>query len=234
MSPESQALDPYRSPSLPEGPYVEARVRAGRPGMLTALCVLCIVLGTLGLMNSLFGTLGAIAGPKLQKLFQPPPSPSAPQEMRDAQTKFQDEVVVIQEKYYWESIAALLFRFVTALLLLIGGLRSLGLAEPGRKLLIIACGVALAFELAHAILQSVIMMEMMTAVNSFVEGMLGSIPKGKNTPPGFNNMMQTVVRGSIIAQLVIMFLLVLAKAGLYLFGLVYLQKPHIRALFKAA
>jgi hypothetical protein len=202
--------------------------------MLTALCVLCIVLGTLGLMNGLFGTVGAIAGPKLQRMMQPKSSAGVPAEMQKAQQDFQDEVIEIQGKYFWESIAALAFRFVAATLLLVGGLRALGLVESGRKVLLVACGVALVFELLHAILQSVITMEMMTAVNSFVTGMVSSMPEGKGKPANFNNMMQTIVRGSIIAQLVIMFLLVVAKAALYLFGLVYLQKPHIKMLFKPA
>src|SRR5262245_55300059 len=199
MSADSQAFDPYRSPSLPEGPYADGRVQAGRPGALTALCVLCIVLGALGLMNSLFGTIGAVAGPKLQAAFQPKSSPGMPAEMQKVQQEFQDEVMKIQAKYFWESVIALVFRFAAALLLLIGGLRSLGLAEPGRKILLVACAVALAFELAHAILQSMVQMEMMTSVNSFVEGLLSNMPQGKGTPPGFNSMMQSVVRGSIIA-----------------------------------
>ena len=231
MSPDSQALDPYRSPSLPEGPYAADRVSKGRPGVLTALCVLCIVLGALGLMNSLFGTVGAIAGPKLQQMMTPKSSPGMPKEMQDAQQKFQDEVIVVQNKFFWQSVVALIFRFIVATLLLIGGLRTLGLVESGRKVLLIACGAALAFELAHAILQSVVTMEMLTAVNSFVNGMLSSMPEGKKTPPGFQNTMQTIVRGSIIAQLVIMFLLVMAKAGLYLYGLVYLQRTQVKALF---
>ena len=233
MSTDPHAFDPYRSPSLPEGPYAGGQVAAGRPGLLTALCVLCIVLGTLGLMNSLFGTIGALAGPKLQQMIQPKSSPSMPQEMQKVQQEFQDEVIRIQGKYYWESVVALLFRFAAALLLLIGGLRTLGFAEPGRKVLLVACAVALAFELAHAILQSMVQMEMMSSVNSLVEGLLNNMPQNKDMPAGFKGTMSSIVRGSIIAQLVIMYLLVLAKAGLYLFGLIYLQKPHIKALFKS-
>ena len=50
----ADSFDPYRSPSLPEGPYAGV-APSGRPGGLTTLCVLCMVLGALGLFNSLLG-----------------------------------------------------------------------------------------------------------------------------------------------------------------------------------
>jgi hypothetical protein len=46
-------------------------------------------------------------------------------------------------------------------------------------------------------------------------------------------MMKGIVQASIIAGFVIAYLLALAKIGLYLFGLIYLQKKHIRGLFSA-
>ena len=91
MSADSSALDPYRPPSLPEGPYAAAP-SSGRPGTLTALCVLCIVLGALGLMNSLMGTAGAIGGQQLQALVQPKASSDMPPEMQKAQQDFQDQL----------------------------------------------------------------------------------------------------------------------------------------------
>lgn len=231
MSSEPQSLDPYRSPSLPEGPYA-GRPLAGRPGKLTALCVLCIVLGALGLMNSLFGTFGAVAGPKMQAWFQPKASPGTPPEMQQAQDKFNDETLAVQNKYFVSIVGFLTFRFVAALLLLLGGLRCLNLHEPGRKLLMTACAVAMVFELLHAIHQSLVNMEMMTAINSFLEGMTRAIPEGKGAPPGFGNTMQSMARGMIIAGIVLSYLLVLAKVVLYLFGLIYLQTARIKALFK--
>jgi hypothetical protein len=232
MSADPQAFDPYRSPSLPEGPYA-GQPPSGRPGVLTAICVMAIVLGTLGLMNSFFGTVGAIAGPKLQAMFQPRPGPGTPPEMQQAMQEFQDEITAIQSKFFVELVIALAFRFIAALLLLIGGIRALGFHESGRKTLLLACALALVFELSHAILQSFISMETLTATNSFVEGMTASIPRGK-TPPGFRNLMQTIFRGSIIGGIVVALLILLAKAALYLFGLFYLRKPHIKALFKSA
>jgi hypothetical protein len=229
MTADSTSFDPYRSPSLPEGPYAGA-APSGRPGMLTTLCVLCIVLGALGLLNSLLGAAGAIGGRALQTAIQPKTSTGLPPEMQEAQQKFQDDVNAVQAKYFWALVPGLGFRFVAALLLLIGGIRSLSLKDSGRKLLLAACGVAVVFELVHSILQSIITLETMTAVNSYVEKLTTLLPQKKEAP-GVIAVLPMIVRGSIIGSLILAFLIALAKIGLYLFGLIYLQKKHIRGLF---
>jgi hypothetical protein len=231
MSADSNAFDPYRSPSLPEGPYA-GRSASNRPGWLTALCVVCVVLGALGLMNALMGTAGALAGPYLQALIQPKPSPSMPPEMQQAQQDLQDELQAVQDRYFVPLVAWIALRFIAALLLLIGGLQCLSLRESGRKLLIAACAVAIGFELSHAILQSIVNMENLAAFNSFGDTFLQSMPEGSQASPGMQNAMRSLLRGTIIAGLVVFYLLVLLKVGLYLFGMIYLQKLHIRALFK--
>jgi hypothetical protein len=223
-------FDPYRSPSLPEVPYPGMQ-RAGRPGWLTTLCVLCIVLGALGIMNSLFGAVGAIGGPMMQRWIQPKASTGLPPKLQQAQEKFQGELNAVQGKFFWATVPALLFRFVVALLLLIGGVRSLSLKEAGRQLLLIACGAALVFEVLHAILQSLISLEMMTVVNSYVENLTNGLPDDNNTPPGMIPMMQMIVRISIIGGIIFAYLIAIAKIALYTFGLIYLRKKHIKGLF---
>jgi hypothetical protein len=230
MASESSAVDPYRSPVLPEYDPL-GRSRGGRPTGITVLCVLCIVLGALGLMNSLMGTLGAVAGPQLQRILQPKAGPS---EMQKAQEKFQQEVNDVQAKFFTPLILGLGFRFLVAMLLLIGGVRTLSLHENGRKMLVVACALALIFEMGHAVLQSMISMEMMVAFNSLTEGILASAPDDKKMPPDFAKTMGTVMRITFLSQFVLMFGLVLAKGALYIFGYVYLQKQRIKALFQPA
>lgn len=224
MLPDSTAVDPYRSPALPETmPPGSSR---GRPTGLTVLCVLCMVLGALGLMNSLLGTVGAVAGPYLQRMFQP----KGPlNEMQKIQQRFQDEANDVQNKYYTPSTLALVFRFIAALLLLIGGVRTLSLCDRGRKMLLAACAIALIFELGHSVLYSIINIEMRTAFNSLVEGMVS--PGDGKMPPGAAKFAAATMRIMYIAQFVLMLALVLAKGGLYIFGYVYLQKQQIKALF---
>lgn len=231
MSAEPQTFDPYRSPTLPEVPYAPPAA-AGRPGWLTSLCVLCIVLGALGLMNSLLGTFGAIAGPAFQKAIQPKASAKMPQGMQDAQIEFQERINSVQAKYLWATVPALAFRALAASLLLIGGIRSLSLVEGGRKALLLGLAVAVVFELLHSILQSIVALDMMTIVNEYIEKVLQSVPKNNNGPD-LSKIMPTIVRWSILGSLIFTFLIAVGKIGLYIFGLIYLRKPHIQALFQS-
>ena len=232
MSAETQTFDPYRSPSLPEGPYA-APIPIGRPGWLTMLCVCCIVLGALGLLNSLFGTLGILGGKAIQTWVQPKGATTGmPQEMQDAQEKFQKDLYGVQDRYYWYLVVAIAARFVVAPLLLYSGIRALSLDEQGRKLLVIACAIALGFELCAAILQSALALENLTITNSYVENITSKMPKDKAEVARVASIVQTTTR--IIGVVVLAFtgLIVFLKLALYTFGSIYLRKPHIRALFQ--
>src|SRR5438552_666160 len=109
MTADTSSFDPYRSPTLPEGAYAGPPL-VGRPGWLSALCVLCIVLGALGLVNSAFGTLGIIAGPKVQQMMAAQPQPGIPDDLKEAQQKMQADMYAIQKKYIWPLAASILVR----------------------------------------------------------------------------------------------------------------------------
>jgi len=223
-------FDPYRSPSLPEGPYV-GKPGSGRPQILTALIVICLVFGILGLMNSLFGVVGVIGGQQLQQAFQPKMPSDVPQGMQKAQDKFQSDINNLQTKFRLEMIGTLAFRFVAALLLAIGGIKALGKKESGRKLLVAGCAVALAFELVQAIVQTMINTEMMTAFNSYMESVMQSLPEKPGTE-NVKRVMQTVLKVTMYGAIATTYILMAVKGGVYLFGLIYLRKPHIREQFK--
>ena len=232
MSAEPQTFDPYRSPSLPEGPYA-APTPVGRPGWLTMLCVCCIVLGALGLMNSLFGTVGIIGGKAIQTWVQPKAGATGlPAEMQDAQEKFQTELYAVQDRYYWFLVAGIVVRFIVAPLLLYAGIRALSLDEQGRKLLVTACAVALGFELCSAILQTAMAMENMTITNSYVENIASKMPKDKKGAAQAAYIMQTVTRVIGVVVVVLTGAIIALKLALFTFGFVYLRKPHVQALFQ--
>jgi hypothetical protein len=231
MSAQSQAFDPYRSPSLPEGPYA-AIAPYGRPGWLTMLCVCCIVLGALGLLNSLFGTFGILGGKAIQTWVQPKGAATGmPQEMQDAQEKFQNDLYGVQDRYYWFLVAAIAVRFVVSPLLLYAGIRALSLDEQGRKLLVMACAIALGFELCAAILQSALALENLTITHSYVENITSKMPKDKAEVVRVASIVKTTTRIIGIVVLVFAGLIVFLKLALYTFGYFYLRQPHIRALF---
>jgi len=233
MSANPQLFDPYRSPSLPEGPYTKSSP-SGRPGFLTTLCVLCIVLGALGLFNSLFGAFGLVVGRQFQQMAIKAQSqtPGLSPEMREAQKKMQTEIIAIQDKYLWALGGGLVFRFVVSAMLLTGGIGALGLRPWGRQVLMVGCAVAAPFVLLDAILQSLITMENMTVMNSYMEGMMNATP-GKEMPQNMEGFVRGMIGAVKIASIVMVALIAVAKIALYIFGLLYLQKPHIKSLFHA-
>ena len=232
MSEDSKPLDPYLSPTLPEGPYA-GTVSTGRPGWLTTLCVLCIVLGVLGILNSVFGAFGIVGGKALQQWIQPKGANTGmPPEMQEAQDKFQNEMYAVQDKYIWFLVPALVMRFFVALLLLIGGIRALSLNEKGRKLLLIAFAIALGFELLSSILQSFLVMEQMTITNAYMDRLANGMPKDKAGAVKVMGVVKTATRVINIVVLVLAGVVQLLKIALYFFGLNYLRRPQIQALFQ--
>ncbi len=227
--------DPYRSPSLPEGPYAGPPPTDRRPGWLTTLCVFCIVLGVLGLFNSLFGAFGLLVGRQFQQMVMnsQAQAPGISPEMQEAQEKMQKEIYAVQEKYLWAIGGGLVFRFVASALLLIGGIGTLALKPWGRQVLIAGCAVAAPFVLVDAILQSLITMENMTVMNSYMEHMINAAP-GNNAPEKIEGFIRGMFGFLKVASIVVLSLLSLGKIALYIFGLIYLQKPHIKAFFDPA
>lgn len=228
MAAEATPFDPYSSPSLPEGPYVPPST-SGRPGWLTALCVLCIVLGVLGLLNGILGVVGTIFAEPLQAMFSPAGTASGlPPEMRKVQDDFRAETLAVQKKFYIGSLVASVVRLAVAAMLLFGGIQCLNLKEVGRQWLLLACGAAVAFELCHMVLQTFVNLEMMTAVNGFVESFVQTMPQGDGLT---QELVISVMRGTQIAGFVFQYLIAILKIAFYAWGALFLQRQKIRALF---
>jgi hypothetical protein len=226
------AYDPYRTPVLPEGPPGGGST-SGRPGWLTAVCVMCIVLGVLGAMNGVAGVFGTLFGQQMQQAFTPRGAGGLPPEMQKVQDDFQDEMAAVQEKFFWGLLASTLLRIAVAAGLIYGGIVCLGIKPGGRQALLVACGAALLFEIGIIVLQSLINMEMMTAINGYLENFLQSMPAEEgNGPP--KEMLLTIMKGSIIAGFVLQYVLIAVKMLFYLLCMYYLQRQAIKALFDQA
>jgi hypothetical protein len=226
MSADSTAYDPYRTPDLPSAQAGAAP--GGRPGWLTALCVMCIVIGVLGLMNGIVGFFGTLFAEHFQQMFTPTGASGLPPEMKEVQDQFQAESLAVQAKFFAFSLSAAVLRVAVAAALLVGGTQCLGLKETGRQVLMLACGAAIVFEIGHAVLQSLVNMEMMTAVNGFLERFLQTMPQRNGPPPEF---FINIMKGWLIAVFVMQYLIGLAKIAFYLWCVVFLQRQAIRALF---
>src|SRR5262245_49421436 len=233
MSSDSQTFDPYRSPTLPEGADT-GRLTSGRPGMLTVLCVLCMVLGALGMINGCFGAVGLLVGKQIQRVVTSAQPPTGmPKDIHDAQMEMQRAMYAIQDKYIWALSIGLIWRFAAGALLFVGGILTLMGREQGRRILIAGCLIAAPFVLLDAILQSLIAVENMTVMNSFIETMTAST-SGQQVPAGFEGTMRAMSGAIKIGAVAVTTLLAVAKLALFVFGIIYLQKDHIRGLFVPA
>jgi hypothetical protein len=228
MPVQQSDFDPYRSPALPERTF-EPMAGPRRPGWLTAICVIAIVIGILGLFNGLFGLAGVLFGQQLQSAITPAAPPGMSQGMQKVQQDFQNEMQAVQGRFFAALLTSALFRIVVAAALLLGGVLCLSLKPQGRQLLTLAFGLAIGFEICHVILQSLINMEMMTALNAFIEGFLQEMPQGQRGPP--QEFVTGLMRTSIVAGFVFQYVIALVKLVLYSFGLIYLQRAPIKALF---
>jgi hypothetical protein len=74
---------------------------------------------------------------------------------------------------------------------------------------------------------------MMSAINSYIESMLQSMPERENTR-GVKKFMQSFLGIVIFASVASVYVFMLAKAAVYVFGLFYLNKANIKEQFKAA
>jgi hypothetical protein len=228
MSADSTASDPYRSPPIPDSSYAPS-MRSGRPGWLTALCVIAIVIGILGALNGLFGAVGTLFSRQLQTAVTPAAPPGASQQMQKVQQQFQAETLAIQDKYFVGILLSAIVRTIVAGALTWGGVSCLSLKQAGRTLLLAACAAAILFEIGNSVLQGLVSMEMMAAMNGFFENFLQTMPQGSGPPP---ELFLKFLKGWMIFGLVMGYVIVGLKIAFYIFGLIYLQREAVKTLFE--
>jgi hypothetical protein len=142
-------------------------------------------------------------------------------------------MAAVQEKFFWGLLASALLRMMVAAGLIYGGIVCLGLKPGGRQALLFACGAALLFEIGIIVLQSLINMEMMTAINGYLENFLQSMPAEQgNGPP--KELLLSIMKGSIIAGFVLQYVLIAVKMIFYGLCMLYLRRQSIKALFGQA
>jgi hypothetical protein len=159
--------------------------------------------------------------------------PAGANEMEKIQQQFQAEMAQVQNKYFIGLLIASLARLAVAVALLVGGVMSLNLKPMGRTVLLLACTAGILYELGVGVLlQSLINMEMSAAMNSFFESIVETLPKGQagGPPP---ELFLNIMKGSIIFSFAIQYVFAAIKIAFYLWGLLYLQREAIRALFDA-
>lgn len=230
MSDASFPANPYRPPS---DFVVAAGNPSARPGGLTAIAVIAIVVGILGILSSAGGLVMMAANPYLQQMLQPPSGPGGPSELEKAQQKSQAEIQAVADKYQAATLSLLAVSLISAVCFTFGGFKALGLSRSGRLLLLVACGLAVFYELGHWVEQFVMVPEMSLVMQRSMRETFEAEPDR----PG-NRQAQQFVDSFLpmvfMSTLVITVGIGLVKMVYYFYTLIYLNREHVRARFLAA
>lgn len=233
MSKDNPDSNPYAAPAPGYAPTLKPG--SGRPGWYTFYCVMAIVLGSLGAANAVIGIPGLFLGQFVQQGFKPPQPANAPpnlQEMQDIQQQMNQELFEVQKRYFWFSLAQLVFLLIVGVALLIGGIWAMQMKRAGAQFLRNTFMAASVFDVARLILTLFEQMESGQIARKHLGPMLE-----KAAPPGAPNPFSgECVSNSIAAFFggIVCFIVcwTLFKLWLYLSGWVYLNKPETQALLK--
>lgn len=204
-----------------------------RPGGLAALCILAMVLGAFGVLSGLGGIAAAVLqGPMQDMMAQL--QPHEDEEAAHAQQQIVDEAKEFAQKHVVRNTLFALARLCVASCLLAGGILTLRLHLYGRKILLIAFSAGILFELAQIwpMVEAIPFTErtMQLAMEAQQKEMAG---KGQNAQDA-EAMMRIMIKAMGAMQVAMMAAMLLTKAGFYGFGLWYVTRPRIAALFVPA
>lgn len=198
------------------------------PGMLVALAIIGLVLGGLGLMASVTGVIGAIAGPALQKMMSG--LANVPGEAGEAQARMMSDQAAIMERYMIVNLVAGMIGLALSIGLLTGSIQTLRRKEVGRKVLVWACLGAMFFEVARAIPNTLMQLELGAVMEKSMSKMVQS-PAPNQRQQQAGAMASSMAQAAMVVGLVIAFVMMVVKLAYYIITTVYLRSPRIRAFF---
>ncbi len=196
-----------------------------RPRGLKVLCTVVIILGAAGLVSTAFGVAALWLGQRAETMFFVGDQPGAPQHLRELNAQMQREMLAVQSRFWTVNVGLLGIHAVVATGLLVGGIQVLRQFRRGRRVLIAACGLAIAFELARGVVQSLLQIQAMSVMQAYFEEM---------TQISMNEAAQAaewVARAAQMAMLfgaVLMIVWILAKLVFYTGSVWYLGTARVR------
>jgi len=200
-------------------------------GWLQAVCIVAIVLGVLGVLASLFGLAGLVVGPRIQASMRQSQAFAVPEEQMKIQLEMQEQIEEVGARWYPVTVPLLLIECIVSVCLIVGGVRSLRLRPTGRMLLVGVLWAAIVLELVQLIPKVAIGYETATIATNYMSRIMEtSAPQGRQ-PPGMGVSLMTFGKAAMIAGIVLSVVVKLVETGFYVFGVIYLRRPKVRALF---
>lgn len=195
-----------------------------RPGGLSALCILAMVLGALGILTGLAGIAAAALQGPLQDLAAQM-QPAGDENAAELQQQIAEESREFAQRHAIRNIVFSMAKLLVASSLLLGGIFAFRLRIPGRKLLLFGFAAGIAFELC----QIWPMIEVAQFTGRIMEAQQ-QVVIGQNADDAMGTM-RIMMKVMAAMQLAMLAAMVLVKTVFYGFGLWYLTRPHVAALY---
>jgi hypothetical protein len=215
-------------------PYAaEIAAPAGyRPGGLTAVCIIAIVLGCLGMLTGAASLVTNLAANQVQQFQAAWGAAGATNEAVKVQSEMNAKTAAIMNRFRLVNVLLSLSQLVLCGVLIAGGSRALRLDERGRKLLWVACGLAILFELTRAVPTVLMQLENMALMEDYFPRLMkASIPKSQADQVGaFAEMM---ARFSLIMGWVVLLGWMFLKLAFFGSAFHYLSRPKTRSLYRS-
>ncbi len=203
---------------------------ASRPGNLTCICVLAIVLGVGGLFTGFSGLMAQVFAPEIQRVFAGMPG-GANQPAADMQKELNAKLSAIGDRYKWVIIPLIGVKIIVESVLLAAAIMSLKLMPRGRSWLLGALVAAIVFEFIYVVPTILINRETQAVMSEMTPRMLGAQQGANGLPPGAKAIFSIVLSVITTATIVFAVVWLTTKVVFFVFGIRYLRKPEVVALF---
>ena len=198
---------------------------SSRPGALTAIAVIAIVLGLLGACGGVMGVGGLLVqgalGDTQRRMLE---QSGAPTEHIEAQLAMQDQVNAIQRKWMPFTGTHQALNLIASSLLLAAGILLLRTHRTGPLLFVAAVAANSFVDIGGAVIGVLVQMDM----QSVMQNMFASAGMGD---PQMDRMFDGIIEASGWTGVCFAAVWVALKLGYYLWGVVYLRRPQVRAIF---
>ncbi|MCA9120295.1 MAG: hypothetical protein H6822_33355 [Planctomycetaceae bacterium] len=215
-------VSPYRPSDLPD-------VAVRRTGGLTAICIIGVVLGVLGLFSGTLKGINVMFGAQMQQMFGS--MGAITPEQAQAQQEMNAAIAAELKRFAIANTILCVAQLILCGTMVYSGLKTLGLKEAGRKLLLAVCVCMLVYETGQLITFVFQQLSMSPIMELYMPRMMQA-PNGDNQ--GAEKFGQIIARMSIIVGVVVQCVWTLVKFVFYAVAIFYLRKATIVALFHAA
>ncbi len=205
---------------------------AGRPGGLTAVCVLATVLGGAGLLTGCSGLFSQLFASNMQEAFTAMPgiakSPGA-----DVQKEMNTKLLAVSRRYIWITVPLVVLKVAIESILLAGAIMSWGLKPRGRSWLLTALLAAIVVESLQIVPMMIMQRETFAVMSEFMPKMIAAQPHADQQPAGMGNFMSTASSALGYVSMIVAVGWLTAKIVYYAFAIRYLRKPSVAAVFES-